>query len=152
MVEGSLVLYSAAFSQSRSYICFIHIYIHTHIYIHIYTHTLYTHHTHIYIVRTWLVKTEPVFFTQDWGNRLSRGPFSMVALYVCLARRNQRGGFSSTWGSLTSGLLKTHFSANSVKESDLANKYYFDIAPNKLGNIVGDGEAVERGVVSASLL
>jgi hypothetical protein len=26
------------------------------------------------------------------------------------------------------------------KELDIANKYYFNIAPNKLGKIIGDGE------------
>lgn len=32
------------------------------------------------------------------------------------------------------------FSAKRRKELDIANKYYFNIAPNKLGKLTGDGE------------
>lgn len=32
------------------------------------------------------------------------------------------------------------FSVKRRKELDIANKYYFNIAPNKLGKITGDGE------------
>lgn len=63
---------------------------------------------------------------------------------TCLAKKvgSQQLLAHCSWVSLTPWLQKSHFSAKSGKEQNTANKYYFNIAPNKLGDIVGDGEEV----------
>lgn len=53
-------------------------------------------------------------------------------------------------GSLHPRVIEIPFFSYKRETYDTANKYYFNIAPNKLGNIVGDGEEGGWGLRESS--
>lgn len=81
-------------------------------------------------------------FTLRAGKDSGWVSLTLLASVTCSAREVGKTGsqpHSPPWVPISSVIQKSRFSVKRRKELDLANKYYFNIAPNKLGNIIRNG-------------